>query len=70
MKKCGKDKISVRPKPCAFFDHTLQQIVDFDGIAEKVEDYVERAHQVGKKLDQSNEYKHKHTNQTNTVTLQ
>ena len=42
-----------------------QQVIDFGGIVDKVKDYVEKAHQIGKKLDhftsslKSNEYEHK-----------
>ena len=44
-------KISITPKAHVMFVHTLKQVIDYDGIADKVEDYVEKAHQIGKKLD-------------------
>ena len=36
--------ISVTPKAHVLFDHTLSQVIEFGGIADKVEDYVEKAH--------------------------
>ena len=44
-------KISITPKAHVMFLHTLEQVIDFDGIADKVEDYVEKAHQIGNKLN-------------------
>ena len=60
-------QISITTKTYVLFDHTLQQqVIDFSGIAYKVEDYVEKACQIGKELDyftlcclKSNEYEHK-----------
>ena len=57
------------------FDHTLEQVIEFGGIADKVEDYVEKAHQIGKKLDhftsrlKSNEYQHKQNIQIKRMLL-
>lgn len=44
-------KISVTPKAHAFFVHGIDQMERFDGIADKVEDFLEKAHQTGKKLN-------------------
>ena len=58
-------KISITPKAHVMFVHTLEQVIDFDGIADKVEDYVEKAHQIGNKLNhftsrlKTKQYSHK-----------
>ena len=41
----------ITPKAHILFKHTVQQIRFFDGIADLVEDFIERFHQTGKKLD-------------------
>ena len=57
------------------FVHTLQQVIEFDSIADKVEDYVEKAHQIGKKLDhftshlKTKEYSHKQNIQIKQMLL-
>ena len=52
LEKLWKEiKINITPKAHVMFVHTLQQAIEFDRIADKVEDYVEKAHQIGKKLD-------------------
>ena len=43
-------KFGITPKAHVMFVHTLQQSIEFDIIADKVEDYVKKAHQIGKKL--------------------
>ena len=43
--------INIKPKAHVLFDNTLQQVIEFGGIANKAEDYVEKAHQINKKLD-------------------
>ena len=63
------------PKAYLLFDHMSQQVIDFGGIADKVEYYMEKAHQISKKLDhftshlKSNEYnaQTKYTDQTNAL---
>ena len=44
-------ELSVTPKFHILVTHTVEQVIRFDGIADKVEDFVEKAHQIGKKLD-------------------
>ena len=67
--------ISITPKAHVLFDHTLEQVIEFGGIADKVEDYVEKAHRIGKKLDhftshlKSNEYQHKQNIQIKRMLL-
>ena len=39
------------PKLHILFDHTMKQVNKFKGIADLVEDFVEKFHQVGKRLD-------------------
>ena len=39
------------PKLHILFDHTIEQVDLFKGIADLVEDFVEKYHQIGKKLD-------------------
>ena len=39
------------PKLHILFDHTIEQVELFGGIADLVEDFVEKYHQIGKKLD-------------------
>ena len=46
-----KLQLSITPKCHILFDHTIDQVRTHNGIADLVEDYVEHAHQVGKKLD-------------------
>ena len=41
-------RMSETPKAHIIFKHTVQQYELFGGIADKVEDFVEKAHQVGK----------------------
>ena len=43
--------LSVTPKMHILICHTLDQVIMFGGIADKVEDFIEKAHQIGKKLD-------------------
>ena len=43
--------LSITPKMHILVHHTVDQIIWFDGIADKVEDFVEKSHQFGKKLD-------------------
>ena len=47
----AKMELSVTPKAHILFDHAVDQYVAFGGIADKVEDFVEKAHQHGKRLD-------------------
>ena len=42
-------ELSIMPDACVLFDHTLEQVDKFNGIADKVEDFIERAHQIGLK---------------------
>ena len=44
-------EIFVTPKAHILFDHTIDQMRFFEGISDLVEDFIERAHQIGKKLD-------------------
>ena len=39
------------PKLHILFDHTIGQVDDYERIADLVEDFVEKFHQVGKRLD-------------------
>ena len=39
------------PKLHILFDHTIEQVELFGGIADLVKDFVEKYHQIGKKLD-------------------
>ena len=43
--------LNITPKMHILTTHTLDQVIRFGGIADKVEDFVEKAHQLGKKLD-------------------
>ena len=43
--------LNITPKMHILTCHTLDQVIMFGGIADKVEDFVEKAHQMGKKLD-------------------
>jgi hypothetical protein len=43
--------INETPKAHIMFKHTVQQYELFGGIADKAEDFVEKSHQVGKRLD-------------------
>ena len=43
--------INITPKAHILFVHTLDQYKRFGGIADMVEDFVEKSHQTGKKLD-------------------
>lgn len=43
--------LNVTPKFHILIAHTIDQMVMYDGIADKVEDFVEKSHQVGKRLD-------------------
>ena len=43
--------LNVTPKMHILICHTLDQVVMLGGIADKVEDFIEKAHQTGKKLD-------------------
>ena len=52
LKKLWCDmKLNITPKAHVLFCHTLKQLKDYNGIADKVEDFVEKAHQDGKKLE-------------------
>ena len=68
-------KISITPKAHVMFVHTLDQVIEFDSIADKVEDYVEKAHQIGKKLEhltshlKTKEYSHKQNIQIKQMLL-
>ena len=44
-------KLNVTPKIHILFNHTISQYKRYGGIANKVEDFVEKFHQVGKQLD-------------------
>ena len=46
-----KLELNITPKCHTLFDHTIDQVVDMKGIADLAEDFVEKAHQFGKKLD-------------------
>ena len=41
----------ITPKAHVLFEHTVEQFENFGGIADKVEDFVEKAHQEGKRLE-------------------
>ena len=43
--------LSITPKMHILTTHTINQIIRFGGIGDKVEDFVEKSHQEGKKLD-------------------
>ena len=43
--------LNVTQKMHILICHTLEQVVRFGGIADKVEDFIEKAHQIGKKLN-------------------
>ena len=43
--------LSMTPKMHILCNHTIKQVKRFGGIADKVEDFVEKSHQVGNKLD-------------------
>ena len=43
--------ISITPKFHILTRHTIEQVRQFGGIADLVEDFIEKSHQVGKKLD-------------------
>lgn len=44
-------ELNITPKAHILFCHTIYQFVKYGGIADKVEDFVEKAHQQGKRLD-------------------
>ena len=44
-------ELSITPKFHILITHTIEQVIRFGGISDKVEDFVEKAHQIGKKLD-------------------
>ena len=44
-------QLSITPKCHTLFYHTMDQVKSHNGIADLVEDYVEHAHQTGKRLD-------------------
>ena len=43
--------LNVTPKFHILITPTIDQMVMYDGIADKVEDFVEKSHQIGKRLD-------------------
>ena len=43
--------LSITPKFHILTTHIIEQIIRFGGIADKVEDFIEKSHQIGKKLD-------------------
>ena len=43
--------LNVTPKMHILTTHTVEQVVRFGGIADKVEDFIEKSHQIGKRLD-------------------
>ena len=47
-----KAELSVTVKAHILFKHVVDQVKQFGGIADKVEDFVEKAHQVGRNLDE------------------
>ena len=52
LEQIWKDlELHVTPKAHILFDHTVEQIRFFEGISDLVEDFIERSHQMGKKLD-------------------
>ena len=47
----NKMEINITPKAHVMFTHAVEQFEMFGGIADKVEDFIEKAHQLGKKLE-------------------
>ena len=47
----NKIEINITPKAHVMFTHAVEQFEMFGGIADKVEDFIEKAHQLGKKLE-------------------
>ena len=47
----NKVEINITPKAHVMFTHAVEQFEMFGGIADKVEDFIEKAHQLGKKLE-------------------
>ena len=43
--------LNITPKAHILFVHAVEQVRRFGGIADLVEDFIEKAHQTGKKLD-------------------
>ena len=43
--------LTITPKMHILTNHTIDQVIRFGGIADKVEDFVEKYHQTGKRLD-------------------
>ena len=43
--------LSITPKMHILLEHTVEQVIRFGGISDKVEDFVEKSHQIGKRLD-------------------
>ena len=46
-----KLELNITPKCHILFDHTIEQVVKRKGIADLAEDFVEKSHQAGKRLD-------------------
>ena len=44
-------ELSITPKAHILFEHAIPQFEKYGGIADKVEDFVEKAHQEGKRMD-------------------
>ena len=42
--------MSVTIKSHVIFDHAIQQMIDYEGLGDKCEDFIERGHQTGAKL--------------------
>lgn len=52
LEQVWKDlELYVTPKAHILFYHTIEQVRFFEGISDMVEDFIEKFHQVGKKLD-------------------
>ena len=43
-------KLSITLKAHIIFNHAIQQMIDFEGLGDKCEDFIERGHQTGAKL--------------------
>ena len=43
--------LNITPKMHILTYHTIEQVIRFGGIADKVEDFIEKSHQIGKRLD-------------------
>ena len=43
--------LTITPKMHILTNHTIDQVIQFGGIVDKVEDFVEKFHQTGKRLD-------------------